>query len=88
MKKVLKFVVLISWPIVILVGIILWKKPNWKEKEVKERKELLSDTAKVNAAHRTYEKVKLQQILEDSNAVELAKKVLEIKGEKKGSLRK
>jgi len=79
MKKVLKFFAAISWPFIILIGVILCKQPQWKEKEARERKEVLSDTAKVNAAHRTYEKVKLQQMLEDSDAVELSKKVLESK---------
>lgn len=79
MKKVTRFIALISWPFIILIGVILWKQPQQKEKEARERKELLSDTAKVNAAHRTYEKVRLQQMLEDSDAVELAKKVFEAK---------
>lgn len=79
MGKVLKFLAVIIWPFLLVVGVIIWKQPQLKEKEAQERKELLSDTAKVNAAHRTYEKVKLQQMLEDSDAVELAKKVLEVK---------
>ena len=79
MKNVLRFVALVSWPFIILAGVMLWKQPQTKEAEARERKELLSDTAKVNAAHRTYEKVRIQQMLQDSDAVELAKKVLEAK---------
>lgn len=79
MKKIIKFFTIISWPFILLIGVINWKQPQWKENEARERKEVLSDTAKVNAAHRTYEKVKLQQMLEDSDAVELSKKVLEAK---------
>lgn len=79
MKNVIKFLVVIIWPFLLVVGVIIWKQPQLKEKEAQERKELLSDTARVNAAHRTYEKVRLQQMLEDSDAVELAKKVLEAK---------
>jgi len=79
MKNFLKFITLTFLPFIILIGVILWKQPQWEEKEARERKEVLSDTAKVNAAHRTYEKVKLQQMLEDSDAAELANKVLEKK---------
>lgn len=79
MKKVLKILAVIIWPFLLVVGVIILKQPHPKEKEAVERKVLLSDTAKINAAHRTYEKVRLQQMLEDSDAVELAKKVLEAK---------
>lgn len=79
MKKIIKFFTIISWPFLLLIGVIVWKHPQLKEKEANDRKELLGDTAKVNAAHRTYEKVRLQQMLEDSDAVELARKVLEAK---------
>ena len=78
-KNVIKCLAFISWPFILLIGVILWKQPQIKEKEAKERRELLSDTARVNAAHRTYEKVRLQQALEDPDAVEFAKKVLEVK---------
>jgi hypothetical protein len=79
MKKVVRFLSLILWPFAIVVGLYLWQSGKVKEGDRSEYQELLSDTAKVNAAHRTYEKVKLQQMLEDSDAVELAKKVLEAK---------
>ena len=75
----MKFLAVIIWPFLLVVGVVIWKQPQLKKKESLERKELLSDTEKVNAAHRTYEKVRLQQMLEDSDAVELAKKVLEAK---------
>lgn len=79
MKRVLKFLAVIIWPFLLVIGVIVWKRPQLNEKDALDRKELLSDTAKINAAHRTYEKVRLQQMLEDSDAVELAKKILEAK---------
>ena len=79
--KILKVVAAVSWPFILVVGVYLWLKPQQTDREAEERSQLLSDTAKVNAAHRTYERVRLQQMLDDPDAVKLAKKVLEIKGE-------
>ena len=42
-----------------------------KEKKEKERQELLNDTAKVNAAYRTYERVHRQLLMEDPDYSEL-----------------
>lgn len=79
--RILKVVAAFLWPFILVVGVYLWLQPQQTDMEAEERKQLLSDTAKVNAAHRTYENVRLQQMLDDPDAVKLAKKVLEIKGE-------
>lgn len=73
MKKVLNFLAVIIWPFLLVVCVIIWKQPQQKEKEALERKELLSDTARVNAAHRTYERIHKQQLEQDPYYQELAR---------------
>lgn len=54
---------------------------NIKERERQERQELLSDTAAVNQAHRTYERVHHQLLMEDSDYAKLYKENQELKEE-------
>lgn len=72
MNKVTKFLVLMLWPFAIVVAVYLFWSGKADEKERRDRQELLSDTAKVNAAHRTYERIHKQQLKEDTYYQELS----------------
>lgn len=47
------------------MGVHLWKQHQIEEKEAKERQEILSDTARINSAYRTYERVHKQLLMDD-----------------------
>lgn len=64
-KDILLFITLLSWPLLLLIGVHFWKQSQIKEKEAKERQEMLSDTARINAAYRTYERVHKQLLMDD-----------------------
>ena len=64
-KNILIFISLLSWPLLLLMGVHLWKQHQIEEKEAKERQEILSDTARINAAYRTYERVHKQLLMDD-----------------------
>lgn len=53
--------------IVVALVLSIYLGKSIKEKEYNDRQELLNDTAKVNAARRTYEKVHHQILMEDSD---------------------
>lgn len=55
--------------VLIVVALILsvYLGNSIKEKQLNDRKELLSDTARINKAHRTYEKIHHQILMEDSD---------------------
>lgn len=71
MKNVIKFIALIGWPFVVLIGVNIWSERKAEEREKRIRREILSDTAAVNQAHRTYERIHRQQLMEDSEYVRL-----------------
>ncbi len=76
----LKVVCIIGWPFLLVVAVYLWKGDSSKQREAEERKSLLSDTAKVNKAYLTYERVHRQLLEEEPEVQELAEGVLELKG--------
>lgn len=78
-KNVLKFIVLVSWPFFIFIGVYLWKQPQLKEKERQKRQELLSDTDAVNQAFRTYKRVHHQLLMKDTDFVLLYEENQELK---------
>lgn len=78
-KNILKFVVFMSCPFLLYIGVYLWMRPQWEEKEVRKRKEILSDTAKVNEAHRTYERIHHQLLMEDPDYAEIYEENQELK---------
>ena len=53
--------------IVIALALSIYLGRSIKEKQHNDRQELLNDTAQINAAHRTYEKVHHQILMEDSD---------------------
>ncbi len=53
--------------IVVALVLSIYLGKSIKGKEYNDRQELLNDTAKVNAARRTYEKVHHQILMEDSD---------------------
>lgn len=57
--------------VIVSVALSFYLGKDIKEKEEKERQELLNDTAKVNAAYRTYERVHRQLLMEDPDYSEL-----------------
>lgn len=71
MKNILKFIAIISLPFILFLAVYLWKLPQWEETEKRKHKELLDDTAKVNEAHRTYERIHHELLMQDSDYVRL-----------------
>lgn len=67
--------------IVVALVLSVYLGRSIKEKQYKDRQELLNDTAQVNAAHRTYEKVHHQQLMEDPDYAKLYKENQRLKEE-------
>lgn len=82
-KNVLRFLALIGWPFVLLICVYVLYNGSSKDREAKKRQELLSDTASVNRAHRTYERIHHQILMEDSDYVRLYRENQELKNELK-----
>lgn len=78
-KNILVPIVLLLWPFLLCICVYFWQQPKIKEKEERDIKEILSDTAKVNAAHRTYERVHHELLMEDPDYSELYEENLRLK---------
>ena len=61
------------------MAVFIWHSGKAEERKRKERQELLSDTARVNAAQRTYERVHRQLLIEDPDYAELYEETEELK---------
>ena len=79
MKNIYKFLLILGWPFLLCIGVGLWYESTSEEREAKKRREILSDTAAVNQAYRTYERVHRQQLMEDPDYSELYEKYEGIK---------
>jgi septum formation inhibitor-activating ATPase MinD len=79
-KDILKFIGIISIPVVLLICFYFWKSPQIMEKENKGQQVLLSDTAAVNRANRTYQRIHNRLLMEDEDYAALYEENEELKG--------
>lgn len=63
--------------VAVIVCICLFRE--YRQQREEERQELQNDTAKVNAAYRTYQRVHHQVLMEDSDYARLYRENLELK---------
>lgn len=79
MKGLYKFVLLIGWPFVLVIGVMVWYNGTAKDRGAKMRQEILSDTAAVNRAYRTYDRIHHEQLMEDPDYRELYEEAEDLK---------